>query len=134
MLSLAVWDLAEHNPWVTIPQQAMVDLGHLQPAEPGALGMFALASPRQLQELLEDAPFFDVIVEPIRFERSYANVNAWIGETIDLSGSFKAAWSALDDDARAGVRGRMTELSASYADAQGALVLPASSLGAAASA
>ena len=134
MLSLAVWDLAEHNPWVTIPQQAMVELGHLQPSEPGALGMFALASPPQLQELLEDAPFFDLIVEPIPFERMYANINAWIGETIDLSGSFKAAWVELSDEERRAVRTRVAELSAAYADAQGALVLPARSLGAAASA
>ena len=133
-LSIAVWDLPEHNPWTTLPQRVLVELGHLEAPQPNAPGMFALSSPGELQELLDESGFFDVVVEPIPFERNYANVNAWIGETIDLSRSFKGAWSTLSDEQRAAVRTALRELAAPFVGPDGALVLPAVSLGACAGA
>ncbi len=63
--ALAVWDGAERNPWATIPGQALIVLGHAQPPDPDAPGMFALAAPGRLQELLETAGFVEVSVEPV---------------------------------------------------------------------
>jgi len=133
-LSLAVWDSADANPWATIPQTALMELGHVEPPAPGAPGMFALAQAGRMQELLEDAGFFDVLVEQIRFTRSYGSVTAWMGESVDLSRSFREAWMGLNDEERRTLRARITELAAPYMDTQGGLVLPAVSLGAAASA
>jgi SAM-dependent methyltransferase len=133
-IALAVWESAEQNPWATIPQRVLVELDHLEEPPSGGPGMFALAAPGQLQLLLEDAGFFDVVVEPIQMPRTYANMNAWIGETLDLSRSFRGAWTQLSDEQRGAVRARMLELSSAYVDGDGGLSLPAVSLGGAASA
>ncbi|HTW11589.1 MAG TPA: methyltransferase domain-containing protein, partial [Solirubrobacteraceae bacterium] len=132
-LSLAVWDTAERNPWSSLPHRAMQELGYSEPPAPGP-GMFALSAPGQLQGLLEDAGFMDIEVEPIGFQRAYPNLNAWIGEMIDLSRGFKTAWSQLDDGQRQLLRERLSELTAAFTGADGSLILGARSLGAAASA
>ncbi|MGH2836282.1 MAG: class I SAM-dependent methyltransferase, partial [Solirubrobacteraceae bacterium] len=59
-LALAVWDPPEANTWSVIVQRALVELGHVEPTSPGGPGMFALAAPGRLRELLEDAGFFDI--------------------------------------------------------------------------
>ena len=42
--AFAVWDKPERNPWAVIPNRAMVELGHAEPPDPAAPGMFALAA------------------------------------------------------------------------------------------
>ncbi len=133
-LALAVWDAPERNPWTTIPQRALRELGHIDAPPPGAPGMFALAAPGRLGELLEDGGFFDVEVMPVEMPRSYANLNAWLGETVDLSRPFRGVWNALGDQQRAALRARIGELAREFTDASGALVLPAVSLAASAGA
>jgi SAM-dependent methyltransferase len=133
-LTLAVWDSPERNQWTTIPQRALIELGHIEPPVPGGPGMFALSQPAQLLELLEDAGFFEIEVEPVAMPRTYPSVIAWIGETVDLSRSFKAAWSELSDEQRRALRARLEELAAPYMDEQEAIVVPATSLGVSASA
>jgi SAM-dependent methyltransferase len=129
-LVIAVWDSAERNPWATIPQRALIELGHVEPPATGAPGMFALADPARLRELLEDAGLFDIEIEPVEMPRSYSSVTAWVGETIDLSRVFKSTWLQLSDEQRRELRARIAELAEGFTDADGALLLPATSLGA----
>jgi SAM-dependent methyltransferase len=129
-LAIAVWDSAERNPWATIPQRALVELGHADPPSPGAPGMFALAERARLRELLADAGLFDIEIEAVQMPRAYPSVTAWVGETIDLSRLFKSAWLRLGDEPRRELRARIAELAESFTDAEGALTLPATSLGA----
>jgi SAM-dependent methyltransferase len=128
-LVIAVWDAAERNPWATIPQRALVDLGHVEPPAFGRPGMFALADPALIGELIDDAGLFDVELEAIEMPRSYSSLTAWIGETIDLSRGFKNVWAQLADEQRRELRSRIEELAQGFTDADGALGLPAVSLG-----
>ncbi len=57
---IAVWDTAEVNPWATIPTGVLIERGLAPPPDPDAPGMFVLAAPGRLQEMLEDAGFADV--------------------------------------------------------------------------
>jgi SAM-dependent methyltransferase len=133
-LAFSVWDLADVNPWATIPQRAMTELGHIDPPAPGGPGMFALAEPSQLRELLDNAGFFEIEIEAVAMPRRYPSINSWIGETIDLSSSFRAAWAKLDDEARRALRALMSDLGTPFVDTRDALVVPARTLAAAASA
>ncbi len=71
-IALAAWDEPPDNAWATIPTRALVELGHMAPLDPDAPGMFALAAPGRLQELLEAAGFLDVVVETIDVPRSFS--------------------------------------------------------------
>lgn len=133
-LSLAVWDVPEANPWTIIIQRTLVELGHVEPPAPGGPGMFALAAPGLLKEMLEAAGFFDIHVEPVAIERRYTNVLDWLGESRDLMRQFSGIWGTLSDEQRQQLRDTIAEAAREYTDAAGALSLPGSSLAAVAAA
>ena len=129
-LSLAVWDLPEKNPWTIIIQRTLVELGHAEPPAQGGPGMFALAAPGKLQEMLEDAGFFDVEIEPVPIVRRYANVLDWLGECLDLMRQFSGVWATLSDEQRQHLRDVVAAGAAEYTAADGTIALPGSSLAA----
>ncbi len=133
-IALAVWDLPETNPWATIAQRTLVDLGHLEPPPVGGPGMFALSAPGLLNTMLEDAGFFDIEIEPVAIVRRYDNVLDWLGETRDLMRSLAAVWGTLSDEQRRELREHMGAAAADYVTTDGRLELPGSSLAAVASA
>jgi SAM-dependent methyltransferase len=132
--TFAVWDGAEHNPWATVPGRALIELGHADPPDPKAPGMFAMAAPGQLEAMLGDAGFVDVTVDAIQLDRGYSDLDEYVAEVLDLSRPFAEACEALDDSERGRVRRKIAELAEPYADGSGALRLPGRSLVAAASA
>ena len=133
-LVLAVWDLPAANPWVTIPQAALVELGLAEPVPPTGPGMFALAAPGQLAELLEQAGFGEVTVEPVAIERPYDSPLAWIGEMVDCSRVFGSVWRTLADDRRRALREEVEDRARAFATAAGGLVVPGRCLAAVAEA
>ena len=102
-VALAVWDEPPANPWATITTRALVELGHATQPDPDAPGMFALAPPGRLQELLEAAGFLDVVVESVEPPRAFDSVEEYIAETDDLSSMFGDVFDPLSDEQRAEV-------------------------------
>lgn len=133
-VALAVWDEPPVNPWATITTRALVELGHTAQPDPDAPGMFALALPERLRDLLAAAGFLEVVVESIEPPRAFDSVEAYIAETDDLSSMFGDVFDSLSDEQRAEVVARVTELAEPYVGADGMLRFPARSLVAAAEA
>jgi SAM-dependent methyltransferase len=133
-LAVAVWDEAERNPWATIPGRAVVELGYGEPPDPTAPGMFVLAPADRLRELLESAGFEDVEVDGVALERPAADIDGFVGETLNLSGMFSATMNGLTDAQRDEVRNRIAELAEPFRQADGTFVFPGRSLVAAAGA
>jgi ubiquinone/menaquinone biosynthesis C-methylase UbiE len=132
--ALAVWAEPDRNPWATIPTRALVELGHAEPPDPSAPGMFALADADRLRGLLENAGFTEVIVEPIELSRSDPGVEGYVRGTLDLSAPFAEVRERLSDEQWASVTARIAELVEPFATGDGTLDFPACSFGAAASA
>jgi SAM-dependent methyltransferase len=64
-LVLSVWGAPEHNPWASIGGRILVERGHMPPPEPGAPGIFSMASEERTRGLLEGAGFTAVRTEEI---------------------------------------------------------------------
>jgi SAM-dependent methyltransferase len=133
-VALAVWDEPPANPWATITTRALVELGYTTQPDPDAPGMFALAPPGRLQDLLEAAGFVDVVVASIDPPRMFDSVEDYIAETDDLSSMFGDVFDPLADDQRAEVIARIAQLAEPYTRVGGVLRFPARSLVAAADA
>jgi SAM-dependent methyltransferase len=133
-VALAVWDAPPANPWATITTRALVELGYTTQPDHDAPGMFALAPPGRLQDLLEAAGFVDVVVESVDPPRTFDSVEAYIAETDDLSSIFGDVFDPLADDQRAEVIARIAQLAEPYVKRDGLLRFPARSLVAAADA
>jgi SAM-dependent methyltransferase len=133
-LAAAVWDTPDANPWATVLQRVIVELGHAEPPAPGPPGMFALSRDGLVAEMLAEAGFFDIVVEPVAIVRQYSGVLDWIGETRDLSQQFASVWGSLSDPERQELRERVAEAAAPYTGGEGSITLSGSSLAVAASA
>ena len=133
-IALAVWDLPERNPWATIPTRALVELGHVEPPDPSAPGMFTLADRARLQQLLESAGFVEALVEPVELSRSETDVAAFLEDTLDLSRPFADVRERLSDEQWKAVELKVASLAEPFTMPDGTLRFPASSLAAAASA
>lgn len=132
--ALAVWDVPEKNPWAEIPATTMIELGHVQPPEPGAPGMFKLAADGVLAELLENAGLVDVTVAPVAIERRVDGIDQYIAETLQISPTFRAGYAELEFDQQQEIRRRIAIAAKPYTASDGSLALPGSSLLATASA
>jgi SAM-dependent methyltransferase len=133
-LAVAVWDAADANPAMALPGRALAGLG-LGGAPPSdGPGPFALAGPGVLRELLDDAGFLEVVVEPVGIERRFASIRDWIGETLDLSMMFAGAWRELDGAQRRRLTLELEALAGDFLAPDGSLRIPGRSLGAAADA
>jgi ubiquinone/menaquinone biosynthesis C-methylase UbiE len=126
--ALAVWDSPEHNPWATIPTRAMVELGHAEPPDRAAPGMFALSDAGRLSEMLSDAGFSEVLVDTVDVAREYESINGFLAGVLDLSQAFSQARHELADDEWAKVEARVTALADPYRQDGGGLHLPGRSL------
>ncbi len=132
--ALAVWTGPELNPWATIPTRALVELGHAEPPDPTAPGMFALSDADRVRELLESAGFVEVVIEPVELSRPAANVEEYVEETLALSQPFGDVRERLSDEQWGEVKARIAELAEPFTNADGSVRFPATSLAAAASA
>ena len=61
----AVWDQPEVNPYGVIPLRALAEVGLADVPKAGDAGMFRLAEPGLIGQLLLDAGFTDVAVQPV---------------------------------------------------------------------
>jgi SAM-dependent methyltransferase len=126
--ALAVWGAREHNPWATIPTNALIELGHAEPPDPDAPGPFALAGDGALVELLQSAGFIDVDVSQVQLLRRYPSVEEMVLESADVSPGFSAAYRTLDETQRAELAEHMASAAAPFTDDDGSVVLPGVSL------
>jgi SAM-dependent methyltransferase len=133
-IALAAWDEPALNAWATIPPAAMVELGHAEPQDPNAPGMFVLAAPGRLQELLEAAGFVDAVVESVETARSFTGVDDYVSETRDVSSFFGELFDPLGKPERDAVVRTIADLAQPYTDADGSIRFVGRSLVAAADA
>jgi SAM-dependent methyltransferase len=127
--ALAVWDRAEQNPWATIPTEAIVQGGYMDPPDRGAsAGIFSLGDPEKLREMVEEAGFVDVLVEAIDVMRVYDAFEDFWEETLELSPDLEAALQRLTPEQQDDVGRRARALAEPFTDGAGAVHLPGVSL------
>ena len=113
-LVFAVWREAERNPWVAVPGAMFVRRGVVPPSDPGAPGMFALASDERLRQLLGGAGFSTWKIEdvPVRFVA--ADLDDYIAGARETGGVFAQAWDAATEDEREQMTAELTAAFAPY--------------------
>jgi SAM-dependent methyltransferase len=108
-LVLSVWGAPEHNPWASIGGMILIERGHLPAPEPGAPGVFSMASQDRTRALLDGAGFTSVRTEevPVRFAfRDLDDYEHWV---IDVGGPFAMLVRGLPEDEREVLRARLRQ-------------------------
>lgn len=124
-IALAVWDEIGRNPWIGVLQDALIARGLAEPPQLGTPGMFALASPELLRDLLEGAGFGDAAVEPLDFAYHAESLDAWWDHQLTLSISLAEALGRLSPAEHCALRDAVDAGYAPYADPDGRVTLPA---------
>jgi len=128
-LALAVWCGAERNPWISIAGRMLAERGHVPPPEPGAPGIFSMASEERTRRLLEEAGFTGVRMEEVPVRFSYRDVDDYVRRARDTGGVFAKVFREASEDEREAMKTQLEEAFAPFAD-QGGYELPGVTLAA----
>jgi SAM-dependent methyltransferase len=115
----AVWAAPDKNLWAAIPGMTMVELGHMPPPEPGAPGIFAMADPARIGELVTGAGFGEPQIEQVVVDWAYSSPEEHWEKTLKLAAPIADAFRSLDDDRQREVRERVAERVAERLDREG---------------
>lgn len=127
-IALAVWAPMTDNPWVGVVQRELLARKLASQPEPGAPGMFALAAPGALEDLLAAAGFADVAVEPLDFTWNAASLDEWWDHQRTVSISLGTALAGLTPAEHYELRDAVDGGYAPYVAQDGSVALPARTL------
>jgi SAM-dependent methyltransferase len=118
-LALSVWGAPERNPWASIGGRMLVERAHLPPPEPGAPGVFAMASEERTRALLDRAGFTDVRTEEVSVRFAFRDVDDYVRWVIDVAGPFAIVVRALPEDELHVLKAQLEEAFAPFEGAGG---------------
>lgn len=128
-LVLAVWGVAEENPWLSLIIDALIDHLNAPPPEPGTPGPFSLGNVDRLRTLVEEAGLVDVEIERIETEQTYDSLDGWWEEILAVSGPLAAMLKALPDADRESIHANVVAAGERFVSDDGSAVFPASIVG-----
>jgi SAM-dependent methyltransferase len=124
-LALAAWAAPEHNLWSALPARELISRGLEERPDPGAPGQFAWAPEGVIGERLEEAGFVDYEVAAVDFTTTYDSLEDWWASTQDLSMRFADATAGMAAATKAEIQAALAEAAAPFTDGDGAIVIPA---------
>ena len=121
-LALSVWGAPELNPWASIGGRILVERGHLPPPEPGAPGVFSMASAERTRTLLEEAGFAEVRTDevPVRFD--FDDLDAYEGWVMDVAGPFAMVVRSLQEREREQLKAQLGQAFVPFATERGYVI------------
>jgi len=124
-LVFAVWAGADRNPWAAVPRSVLVGRGHVPPPEPGTPGIFSLADPQRVRELVTGAGFGDPEIEDVPFTWHYESADGLWDTLRRFSGALASALDGLDAAERQATRAAIEDSLAPWVRADGSYDVPA---------
>jgi SAM-dependent methyltransferase len=131
-LVLSVWGAPDSNPWASIGGKILVERGHIPPPEPGAPGVFTMASEQRTTALLEGAGFSAIRTKQVPVRFAFGNLGDYEQWVVDVAGPFAMVVRGLPEEERHVLRARLRETFSAFA-ADGGYELPGVALCAVAS-
>jgi SAM-dependent methyltransferase len=125
-LAFAVWRSAEANPWGALPGMTLVQRGHLPVPEPRAPGIFALAEPDHIHELVTGAGFGKPELAEVALVFPFDDFDDIWDFVVRLAGPLAQVINALPDDERAATREAIMQNVAAHRNTDGSYAFPAS--------
>lgn len=95
-VALAAWAGPDANTWSSVVGRVLLERGLAEPPDPDEPGQFAWRDQDRIREHLQDAGFTDVVVDTVRFELTYPDLDTWWDVLIDMSVSLGKVLVSLD--------------------------------------
>jgi ubiquinone/menaquinone biosynthesis C-methylase UbiE len=107
-LAFSVWAEPEANPWASVPAKAVFEHTGLQPPDPLAPGIFAMASEERIRALLGEAGLDASRIERVEMVWHFDTPEHHWHYVMDLAGALAMVVRSLPEREQAAVR-RLTE-------------------------
>lgn len=127
-LVMATWDTPDQNLWMATPVVQLVSRGAMELPPPGSPSPFAMPDPAAIETRLRDAGFRGAHAEKFGFSQTFASLDAYWAETLDMSAPVAVVLDELDDATRAAVRDGARDMLSPFIAADGSLSVPASAV------
>jgi ubiquinone/menaquinone biosynthesis C-methylase UbiE len=118
-LAFSVFAAPERNPALSLVGRALVTQGHILPPDPEAPGIFAMADPRRIRELVVGADFAEPEIEEVSFHWTFADLDDYWRFLTETAGGISPVLRALPREVQAMVRERMYEATEPYRSGEG---------------
>ena len=128
-LAFSVWGPPERNMWSAIAGTTLVQGGHMEPPEAGSPGIFAMASPDRIRELVTGAGFAEPRIEEVEVEWRFDDFEDYWRFLNELAGACALVIEKLDEDEKQSVREAMRKATAPF-ERDGELAMPGVALNA----
>jgi ubiquinone/menaquinone biosynthesis C-methylase UbiE len=103
-LSFSVWGAPDDNQWATLTARILIERGHMEPAESGAPGIFAMADPGRIETLMTEAGFERPHLHEIPTMWTFESFDQFWQYTLEIVGAIALVIAQLDDREREAVR------------------------------
>jgi SAM-dependent methyltransferase len=113
-VALAVWGASERNPWAVIGR-ILIERGLMPLPEPGAPGIFGMASGEHTRALLTGVGFTAVRTEEVPVRFMFRDVNDYVSWATDTAGAFAPVVRRLREGERGAVTAQLEEAFAAFA-------------------
>ncbi|MGH2917618.1 MAG: class I SAM-dependent methyltransferase [Solirubrobacteraceae bacterium] len=123
-VALAAWADPAENPWASVPREELIRMGAAEPPDPDEPGMFGFRDPQRIEELLADAGFTEIQVEPLDVVFRYDDLDHWWDTQLDLSPRLRAQVGGLTPAQRDDLRDAIDARLAEYVTEDGSVALP----------
>lgn len=150
-LAFAVWDTPASNPWASLLALELIERGLMEPPDPGPQpdpgsqpdpkshpdansrpdhrpGMFALADPQVLAELIRAAGFVEVDVRSLPLSRRHASFDEFWQVSLDLAPGFHDAVMSNAPAEIEAIEQAVAQRLAPFTAPDGSLAIPAATL------
>jgi SAM-dependent methyltransferase len=108
-LVFSVFAAPERNPWVSLLVRSLVTGGHLPPPDPEAPGIFALADPQRIRELVTAAGFAEPEIAQVPWRWRFGSADAYWRFMNEAAGAISPILRALPPEAQTAVRRQVHE-------------------------
>jgi SAM-dependent methyltransferase len=118
-LAFSVWAAPERNPWASLVGRVLVTQGHIAPPDPEAPGIFAMADPGRIRELVVGAGFVEPEIEEVSLRWTFADQDDYWRFLTEVAGAISSVLRALPRQVRAQVRQQVHEAAGPFRSDEG---------------
>jgi SAM-dependent methyltransferase len=128
-LAFAVWGPPDRNPWVAVPGMTLIQRGHMPPPEPGAPGIFSMADPGRIRELVTAAGFGEPELTELEVEYVWPDADDMWETQMTMSGPLARLVKGLPEDEQEATRAAIVANMARFRAGDGSLRAPGMAVG-----
>ncbi len=113
-LAAAVWSTPDKNPSIRLSMDAIKQVVELPPPDPTAPGIFRLAKPGDLADMLQQAGLTDVSEHEFLAEWSYASAEEYYTSLMEIAAPVQNLMATLSAEQTQDVKRRILEAASGY--------------------